>query len=232
MPTSTKTRLELINSVLTSVGERPLTASSGTLGTLATDSVKEALIDVCTGNGWNELRDSIVGTWSGDTATLDPLVYRVQGVTWYSSPTGSALASYDYPRYALRFITLDEYLRYPLIPYTNSEPNQPKFYTIEGVNTIRVNPYPNDATERNKITFDVYKLVSYPVSDSSNFSCSDQLLNLVQYKASALLALKFLGDAALAENFEGLYEKFRRKIIIADSGYPTGGYNIFRGKRR
>lgn len=232
MPTSTKTRIELANSILLSCGERPLSSSGGTLGSLVNDCIKEALLEVCTSSSWNELRTNLLGTWSGDTATLDTEVYRVQGVNWYSSPTGSAAATYDYPIYPIEFVTLDEYLHYPLTPYTNSAQNRPRFWTMQGVNTIRVNPYPNDSTERDKVSFDVFKLVAFPNTDNNTFSCSDQLLNLVQYKASALFGLKFLSDMNQFQAFDAQYESLRRKMLVSDSALPSGGYTIFRGRRR
>lgn len=231
MATSTKTRLELINSILLSCGERPLSSSGGTLGSLVNDCIKESLIEVCTSATWNELRDTILGTFSGDRATLDDSVYEVQGVNWYSSPTGSPAATYDYPRYPIEFKTLDEYLRFPLVPYTGST-NRPQYWTLQGSNIVRLNPYPNDATERNKITFDVYKLVSFPSSDTNYFSCSDQFLNLVQYKASSLFAMKFLSDIGVADSYNGQYENLRRKMLVRDNSLPSGGYSIFRGRRR
>jgi hypothetical protein len=95
-----------------------------------------------------------------------------------------------------------------------------------------VNPYPNDATEKGKITFDVYSLVPYPMTDANYFNCSDQFLNGVQYKASSLLAMKFLGDFNLSQVYMQEYEAIRRRLLVADSSLPTGGYNLFRGKRR
>lgn len=230
--TSTKTRLEVVNTILLSVGERPISASGSVQGQLVSDCIKQALIDTCTSGAWGELRDRILGTWSGDTATLDSSVYKIGGVFWYSSPTGSPGTSYDYNRYPIEFVTLDKYLKYPLTPYTNTSPNTPRFYTIEDVRTVRVNPYPNDSTERDKITFDVYKLVSYPATDANYFSCSDQLLTVVEHKAASLFALKFLGDPGMSREFAALAEIQRRRNLVNDNNLPSGGYYLHRGRRR
>jgi hypothetical protein len=198
---------------------------------MVADCIKEALIEVSTSAAWNSLRETVTAaSWSGDRATLTETVYRVQGVNWYSSPTGSPASTYDYPRYPIEFITMDEYLKFPLVPYTGAT-NRPQYWTLQNHYITRVNPYPNDATERGKITFDVFKVVAYPASDSTTFTCSDQFLNLVQYKASALLALKFLSDANMAQIFDGTYDNNKRKLLVSDT-YPSGGYTIFRGGRR
>jgi hypothetical protein len=230
--TSTKTRLEVANTVLLSVGERPISASGSVQGQLVSDCIKQALIDVCTSAAWGELRDSILGTWSGDTASLADTVYKIGGVFWYSSPTGSPGASYDYSRYPVEFVTLDKYLKFPLTPYTTSSQNTPRYYTLEDTRTVRVNPYPNDSTERNKITFDVYKLVAYPSTDSNYFTCSDQFLTVIEYKAASLFALKFLGDINLSRELAGLSEVQRRRNLVNDNNLPSGGYYLHRGRRR
>lgn len=233
MPTSTRTLLEVLNSVLLSIGERTVTNSTATLGQMALDCIRESLIEVSTSYGWNELRDVInASSWSGDSATLPTTVSRIQGVNWYSSPDGLPESTYDYARLAIEFTTLDTYLRYPLTPYTNSAQNRPRWYTIVDVNTVRVNPYPNDATEQGKITFDVYKLLELPTLDSDVFSCSDQLLNVVQHKAASLMAIKFLSDYNLAKVFDEKSEKNRRTLMVSDSGYPSSGYTLFRDGRR
>jgi len=230
--TSTKTRLEVANTILLSVGERPISSSGGVQGQLVSDCIKQALTDVCTSAAWGELRDSILGTWAGDTATLDTDVYKIGGVFYYSSPTGAPGITYDYNRYAVEFCTLDKYLRFPLTPYTNTSQNRPRFYTLKDTRTVRVNPYPNDATERDKIHFDVYKMVTYPSTDSNYFSCSDQFLTVIEYKAASLFALKFLNDINTSREFAGLSEVQRRRNLVNDNSLPSGGYYLHRGSRR
>lgn len=231
MSTSTKTRLEVANSVLTTCGERPLTSSGGTIGTVVNDCIKDALQEVCTSNAWNELRATILGTWSGDRATLNDRVYRVQDVLWYSSPTGTAQPSYDYPYYGVQFITLNDFVSRTSTPYTNSQSNTPRYWTLESSNVVRVNPYPNDATERNKIRFVVFQTVDFPSTDSNYFNCSDRLLNIIQWCAAANYALKFLSDTNTYMTLTEKYEKLRRKLLVSDSALPTSGYTIFRGRR-
>lgn len=231
MTTSTKTRLELVNSVLNSLGERSIGASSTQIGNVVQDSIKEAILDVCSSGTWQELRELVTGTWSTDQCTLNDDVIRVAGVTWYTSPTGSPAASYDYARYSAKFVDLEEYLTFPLYPYTNSALAYPKYWTLIDHNVVRVNPYPNDATERAKVKFDVYRVLDYPGSDSSYFSCSDQFLNLVQTKATSLFALKYLSDRDAWNTWDAEYEKLKRKLLVYSTGLPSGGYNMYRGRR-
>jgi hypothetical protein len=231
MPISTRTKLQVVNSILNSVGERGLGSSGTQIGSIVVDSIREAIFDVCTGASWNENRTFVTATWSSDQATLSDNVYKIGGVFWYSSPDGSPESNYDYARFAVQFTTLEEYLSYPLYPYTNSALAYPKYWTQVESNVVRVNPYPNDATERAKVTFDIYFYVAVPTQDTDYFGCSDQFLNLIQAKASSLFSLKYLADQNLYRSFDAEFEKLRRKQLVYQAGYPAGGYTMFKGRR-
>jgi hypothetical protein len=102
---------------------------------------------------------------------------------------------------------------------------------MESPTVLRVNPYPNDTTERSKISVDAFSMIQYPTSDGSYFECSDQMLNAVELKAASFYALKFTGDAQLSSVFNNEYETARRKLLQANASTPTGGYNLFRSQR-
>lgn len=231
MTTSVKTKIQVVNHVLNSVGERALGSSANQIGTIVVDCIQQAIYDIATSGTWQEFRYVITGTWSADQATLDDTVYRINSVNWYSSPNGLPATSYDYARYAVEFVSLEEYLTYPLYPYTNSALAYPKYWTIIDHNIVRVNPYPNDATEKAKITFDVYKPVSMPISDSAGFGCSDFMLNLIQAKATSLFAMKYTGDPVATKMWDDEYEKLRRKMLVYSTGLPSGGYSMYKGRR-
>jgi hypothetical protein len=231
MPTSTRTKLQVVNSVLNSVGERALGTSGTQIGSIVVDCIREALFDLSTSASWNELRSFVGGTWSTDQCTLASNVVKIAGVYWYSSPTGLPESSYDYSRYPVQFVTLEEYLYFPLYPYTNSARNYPKYWTQVESNVVRVNPYPNDGTEQAKLTFDVYSFPPVPTNDSDTFTCSDFFVNLVQMKSTSLFSLKYLGDVQMHKLWDDEYEKLRRKQLVYQTGLPSGGYTMFRGRR-
>jgi hypothetical protein len=223
MPTSTRTKLQVVNSVLNSVGERGLGASSTQIGSIVVDCIREAILDVSTGASWNELRDIIGGTWSTDVCTLSDNVYKISGVLYERthSPTPAW--------FPVHFCTLETYLMYPLTGYSTG--NYPQVWVQTGSNEIRVNPYPTSVVEKSYINVEVYKYPPVPVNDTDYFACSDQFLNLIQYKASSLFALKYLSDPSGYKAFDMEFEKLRRKQLVYATGLPSGGYTMYRGRR-
>jgi hypothetical protein len=224
MPTSTRTKLQLVNSVLNSVGERGLGASSTQIGSIVVDSIREAILDVSTGASWNELRELVGGTWSTDQLTVADNTYKISKVLYERThaPTPAW--------FPVTFKTLEEYLMYPLTGYDSG--NYPRIWTQVESNIVRVNPYPTSVVERSYINVEVYKYPSVPVNDTDYFACSDQFLNLIQYKAASLFALKYLSDPTGYRAFDMEFEKLRRKQLVYGTGLPSGGYTMYRGARR
>ena len=222
MVTSTRNKLSVVNSVLNSVGERGLGASGTQIGSIVVDCIREAILDVSTGASWNEMRELVSGTWSTDNLTVADNVYKISGVLYERDTTNPAW-------FPVKFVTLETYLMYPLTGYASG--NYPQVWTQTEANIIRMNPYPTSAGEKAKINVEVYKYPPVPTNDTDYFACSDQFLNLIQYKASSLFALKYLSDPTGYRAFDMEFEKLRRKQLVYATGLPSGGYTMYRGRR-
>lgn len=93
-----RTLLQSINYTLLSCGERNVINSIGNLAQLVIQCLRDAASEIATGNRIEDLRSRVAATsWSLDEATLPTAVNNVQGVYFYSSPTGLPATAYDYP---------------------------------------------------------------------------------------------------------------------------------------
>lgn len=228
--TSNLTKIQVVNNALNSIGERSISSIGGILGNVVASSLQEAIYMVCTSVEWSELR-SIVNaeSWAADSATMPSRTYRVREVYWYSSPTGSPEVAYDYNKEIIRFVSIQEYQTHLLTPYTGFS-NKPLSWSKLTDTTIKVNPYPNDATERSKVFFEIYRYPEVPTGDTDVFNVTDLLLNLIQYKMSELLAIKHLNDTEQAAVYGSLYNKLKQTLIVSQNGTPS--YNMYQGRRR
>jgi hypothetical protein len=232
MTTSTLSRLDVGNNILNAAGERSVNSLGGILGNLVLSSIREAALTVSNAATWSELRSIInASSWSSDVATLPTTVYRVKNVFWYTSPNGLPATAYDYQDIVIPFVDNEQYRGILKVPFDDNA-NTPQCWTIESKNVIRVTPYPNNSLARSKVKFEVYQLVSVPSNDTSYFTVSDLLVNLVQYKATELFVIKHTNDLNLAQVYASLYDSFKKQNLISDSGLPVTGYSMYRSKRR
>jgi len=231
--TSERTRLDLVNEVLLSVGERETRSSaSNPVAKLATRAIQDAIYSVCNGNTWSEFRRlTNASSWATDEASLPQNITRIRNVYWYLSPDGNPNTSYDYRRIQLSYVDLEEYEQQVLIPFTDNG-NTPRYWAIQSRNVVKVNPYPNNLLARSKCFFEYYELLDLPVSDSSVFNCSDLFLNLIKYKACELLSSQHLGDFDQSQVFLVTYENLAKQHRKTDNGQSVKGYRMFRRNNR
>lgn len=224
-PVSTSTLLDVGNSVLTNVGERPQVTLNNTLGSIVKESISDALVELSVLNDWQFTRALVLAeSWSNDTANLTANVNRVRKVYW------------DKQRgyYSLPFIPLEEYLTYSLESFnTDTLTNVPRCWTYgSGFNEIRVNPYPTDSTQQARVLFEVQTFIALPSTETNTFSLPEAFVNLVKLRASATFALRHLSDTALQSQFSRLYETALTQMRNRGMGLPSSGYNLYRGRRQ
>ncbi len=231
----TTTKLDLVNRVLDSVGERRVTATSGdNRATIVEDCIQLALDEISTSASWTQLKNvQTPDSWSSDVATIDSTneVYSVKGVYWYSSPDGAAETNYDYSKYVVPFLTNEEFLRHQQWNYDSDAVLVPQMWTYVTDQTIKLSPYPTDATEQGKIFVEYYYIPSIPSTDNDSYTPSDRWMRMVELRASSLFALKFVGDYNLHQVFNVEYTQLKRNLSKRDVGLPSGGYSMYAGRR-
>lgn len=229
------TKLDLINRVLDSVGERRITStSSDARAEIVLDCIQLALDEISTSANWTQLKNvQTPDSWSDDVATIDSTneVYSVSGVYWNSSPDGDEETNYNYARFSIPFVTNEEFLRRQQWNYDTDAQQVPQFWTYVSDQTIKLSPYPTDATEQGKILVEYYYIPSVPNTDAGTFSPSDRWLRMVELRASALFALKFTADMELHKMYNAEYAQLKKHLTQRDVGLPSGGYSMYAGAR-
>lgn len=227
---SSLTKLEVANNALNSIGERSLPAIGGILGNMVSSSLQEAIYFVCNQNEWKELHSIVnAASWSASQATMPERTYRVREFLWYTSPDGLPEVAYDYNKLIIPYTTIQEFQYQTLYPFEENAA-RPLVWSKLTDAVIVCNPYPNDATARAKAFFSLYRYPLFPVSDTDTFSCTDLLLNVIQYKMAELLAIKHIGDLETAAAMRSLYNEFYKQLMISQNGLPS--FSMYKGRRR
>lgn len=226
-----RTLLSSINYALLSCGERNVINSNGNLPQLVIQCLRDAASEIATGNKLEDLRSRIsASSWALDEATLPTSVNQVQGVYFYSSPTGLPSGAYDFPTYPVRYVSPEEYERRTLWNYSNTAQAIPFIWTKRTFNIVKVNPYPTDATERAKVIFDVYSIPQIPATDATNWTCNDIITDLIQLRAASMLANRHIQDPTLYQTLMSDYQMLMKKQRISQGSSP-GGRTMYRNGR-
>lgn len=226
-----RTLLQSINYALLSCGERNVINSQGNLAQLVIQCLRDSASEIATGNHIEDLRSRVAASsWTLDEATLPTAVNNIQGVYFYSSPTGVPAATYDFPTITVRYVSPEEYERRTLWNYSNTSQAIPFIWTKKTFNVAKVNPYPTDATERAKVLFDVYSIPQIPAADATNWTCSDIITDLIQLRAASMLANRHLQDPTLYQTLMSDYQMIMKKQRVSQGQFP-GGYTMYRGGR-
>jgi len=217
---TTRNKLEAFNTVLNSVGERSQSTTGGAVGSTVTDCIRAAIEIVCSQAAWSELRSiGNASSWSGQNANLSDYVSRITNVYFTENNVSRIIP----------FVAVEEFRQWTSQSYTGS--CTPLMWTIITPTTVSVNPYPSNAVERAKIEFETINKIPLPSGDSNFFQCSDSLLELILLKAGELLAQRYLEDVNAATLLNNNYTILFKSMIVHQSGTPTGGYNLYRGRR-
>lgn len=231
----TRTLLTSVNNTLNLVGENSIQSSStlGGLGSLTKVCLTQSVTEVCTSGRWEFLRSSIqASTWSTSEATLPSTVFQIIGVYWYSSPTGSATSTFDYPTFSLTYVTPEQFKSLYLFPYSDTA-NCPSVWTRVNYNVIGVNPYPTSVAEKAKVRFDVFSKPDLPSTDATNWSATipDFFLDLVETHAASSIALSHLQDKGLYDTLFGRYLNLQNRLRVHTQQMPATGYSMYKKGR-
>ena len=207
----TVSKLTMINRILDSAHEQRIQASTQPLGNIIMACVDLALTEVCSTANWADLRASAVATWSTNLATVAGTLedFRVTAVKTQFTTTQMSFAGY---------VSQDEFDCRPLVAYGTGT-SFPQYWTYNlSSNTVKCNPYPNDAGGIAKVFLDYQVVVTQPTLDTDLYSVPDRILKLVEMRASSLFCLKYIGELKLYQIYDLEYNKLRELLIGSEQG--------------
>jgi len=221
------TKLDLVNRVLDSVGERRVTVTTGALALIVEDCIQLAIDELSSSANWQDLlQKTVAASWSSEVATLSASeVYRVRGVTTRNTST-----TYPFESTA-KFCSQEEFDRMVKYSWEDANTDIVRYWTYSGSGTVKVNPYPSNAAAQATVFFEYFTIPTVPSTDNGAYSPPDRWMRMVELRASALFALKHQADQRLHSIYNGEYMELKRKLLANDTGYPSGGYNMYRGNR-
>jgi hypothetical protein len=103
-----------------------------------------------------------------------------------------------------------------LAPYLTGSSSFPMYYARVGHREYAFNPYPNDVTTRDAVRFHVRMLPSITLADDFEPDIPADVLILIRYYMSGLLAMKLTGESNISQNYMQLYQE---NLIQTQSRY-------------
>jgi hypothetical protein len=222
MPT---TLLEAANQVLLSINERPLSNLSTVLGQQVRSCLAVALQTLMEESDWTWL-ETQSGALSWDsigTATLPDNVQRIKLVQ---------VRQQDNSWERVPFLMSDDFDELVPVPYAGSQNIYPEWYTLEGWNRVRVNPYPTDVTNQAKIRFKYLRKIDLPTLEQGTFECPEHFIQTLILRASQEFALRHSEDSNLTQMFASSYNQSVEALRSRHRQGQTNRYNMYIGNRR
>jgi len=220
-------KLDLVNRVLDSAGERRVTVTTGALALIVEDCIQLAIDEIATSANWQDLLSkTVAASWSSEVATLSASeVYRIRGVTTRNTST-----TYPFESTAA-FVSQEEFQRLVKYSWEDANIDIVRYWTYSGSGSVKVNPYPANAGAQATVYFEYYTIPTVPSTDNGTYSPPDRWMRMVELRASAIFALKHLSDDKLHTIYNREYMELKRRLLANDTGLPSGGYSMYRGNR-
>jgi hypothetical protein len=221
----TTTLLDAANQVLLSLNERPLPNLSTVLGQQVRACLSMALQTLMEEADWTWLQTQS-GALSWDsigTATIPDNVQRIKLVQ-HKQQDGS------WER--IPFMTADDFDELVPRSYEGASLIYPEYYTLEGWNRVRVNPYPIDPANQIKIRFKYIRKIDLPSVESETFDCPEHFIQTLILRAAQEFATRHSEDSALTQMFAATYSQSVEALRSRHRQGQTSGYNMFIGRRR
>lgn len=224
MSVSTSTRLEVTNRILLNCNERPLTTTSSVLiGTQVVEVIRAAYYKLMRESEWLWTQEKINATsWSGKAAILPSNVQRVKMVSYENE---------DGINFPLNFQDLYVFDQQLLETYSSTSYGRALYWTAKDVQTIWVNPYPGDATERARIWFYVNQIPTFPTLDSSTFSVPEDFIPILVLMGTGMFVKRHGEDLNLARAFEEEYLAELMQLRARQMLTPNNSFNLYKGRR-
>ena len=189
--------LSIINDSLYDIGGDVITTlGNNRQGLVASRCFRDAVINVCGHASWSWMKRIIAAeSWANEVATISENAVEVLMVRVGNRKIG---AISDHDMYGGER---------ELTPYLTGSSSFPMWYAKVGHRQYAFNPYPNDTTSRNAVLFHVRMLPSITLADDFEPDIPADVLILVRYYMSGLLAMKLTGESNISQNFMQLYQE-------------------------
>lgn len=221
--TSTTNLLGAVNHVLHDIGERQVTAIASPISRQVQAAVQESVSEIATLDDWEWARSLTTATsWVNETATITNAL-RVHGVSYGDTTNGFR---------DLSFLDWRVFDSKPLQTFSTTLDNSGrKYFTITSPGQVKVSPYPTDLTTQNKFRFYITTDLVPPALATSFFPIPERAMLLVYKRASYLMAIRHLGDPALAAQYNSEFEAHVQRMRGRERNAPTAHTNMYRRGR-
>lgn len=222
MELSTTDLITEVNRVLEDTGERRVLNLGNPVARKAVQALQTAVLDIANIADWEWIKKKIIAqSWTDETADLGD-TQRIHGVS-----IGTKELGYQ----PLAWLPPQEFDQMQIVPYSGTSQFEARYYTIDGYNTVRVNPYPTDITQRSRIQFYVSSELIPPTQPTDKFPVPERLMPLIHFRACHYFCLSHLDDAGGAGQWANQFEAMVTRIRDRERSTPSKGVNLFKRTR-
>lgn len=205
-----KTRLQIVNSVLSLVGESQLLSTTGTLGTLVVNSLNTAIVNVVLETRSQVFESLLTGTVTDEDYLVSALSIPASVVQVFSVhlriPTGASTGD-----------TLFQIENQPI----ENLPNTPS-YSVVGSNLF-VSPMLKRPFD---LRVHVLTIPTLPTPDAADSGLTDVVIPAVEHTAASILALSYLDDANQASIQQNIADRLVNKLKLNYGTVRGRTYNM------
>lgn len=209
---STSTRLSVINSALSFVGDRQVDSSDESQASrLALLILPEAVNQISADYYWYFLFEPLLPadlTFDNEKATPVLPYFKVESVR----SAHSHLDAQFMPIYQFRQLTPA-----PM----QSDVQRVQYFSVDRFKSIYLHPYPVTLAQKNAIEIVVYQHLPVPALDTDVFHIPEPYIPLITLWLSSRLCSRLLNDAQASQLYEMQYKSALRSLIHSDGFHPV-----------
>jgi len=227
---STSTLIEVVNRVLLDVGERQVTTITSPAARKAQLYIQESLSELQHFHDWEWLYATITpNTWILDTVTLSN-VQRIKYASWVNSVTsGLGWTRLSY----LDAESFDATVAIRAFDSTINTAERPFYWTFTEYNTLRISPYPTNASGRSRVKVYVILDMVAPSVVTGVFPIPEYMIPVLRKLATAKMYQNHLSDTAGYQVQMQEFSQLLQQIRTRQAKNPVGGQlNMYKANRR
>lgn len=218
------TVLQAANAVLLSINERPLPNLSSVVGQQVRNALASAQQVMSEESDWTWLtQDRPALSWTGHVANLGEDIARIKLVQYQQT---------DGTWEPVPYVTAETFDEWVLLPSSTLQTRDCERYTLQGWNSVLLNPYPADELTRARLRFRVQRTTVLPESELATLDMPEQFVQALIKRASQEFALRHSEDVQLSSAFANEYLSEVDTLKQRHRQGQVGSYNMYRGARR
>ena len=206
---SNTTQLEAVNDVLLAIGERQVQSVSNYPAQKAKQALEQALQVIANSNDWPWLTETTPAlSWELDTAEIPP---------------NARLLNVSYIGVELLRMEARQFAHY------TARGGIPLYYFQEGVQTVKVYPYPDTEQQKTQTLFTYAASINAPAGENDTYPIPQNMIDLLHIGGLTYMAASHTDDVQLHQAYSRDFQGRLRGRVMRQTGKGVSR-NMFRNR--